>query len=150
MHIDLEFEKAAIACNKKHNMTIKFNVTSAGEHVPRVKRNNRVTKERIRAAYYQLPYQHLPRTLLIHLVMGATRKLNYFPARYGVSKYYSPRMILHHQNLDFEHDCSFVTGEYVQGNNEVKKTNNQEARTLDCLHLRPLNNHQGSYSLLHS
>jgi hypothetical protein len=34
--------------------------------------------------------------------MESTKKLNFFPNRHGVSKHYSPRMILHHENLDYD------------------------------------------------
>jgi hypothetical protein len=31
--------------------------------------------------------------------------LNFFPAKNGFSQYYSPRMILHQQNLDYDKHC---------------------------------------------
>jgi hypothetical protein len=34
--------------------------------------------------------------------MESAKKLNFFPKKYGVSKVFSPRMIMHHENLDYE------------------------------------------------
>ena len=59
---------------------INFNLASSSEYVPRVEHNNRFIKKRVRAACYQLPYQHLQSTLMVHLVVGAARNLNCFPA----------------------------------------------------------------------
>ena len=78
---------------------IKMNLTSAQEHVPEAENNNRRIKERVRATYHQLPYKHMCKALIIMIVMESAKKLNFFPARNGVSKYYSPRMILHRRNI---------------------------------------------------
>ena len=67
--------------------------------------------------------------------MMATVKLNYFPAKHRVSKYYSSRMILHCENLDYKKHTKFVIGEYVQGDNDINPTNTNEAHILDCLYL---------------
>ena len=74
--------------------------------------------------------------------MMATVKLNCFPEKHGVSKHHSPRMILYHENLDHERHCNFVTGEHVQGDNDVNRTDTNEARALDCLCLRPTSSSQ--------
>ena len=59
-------------------------------------------KERIRAEYHRLPYNNLPRTPVKYLVSESSRKLTFFPNKRGISKYYSPRMILHQENLDYK------------------------------------------------
>jgi len=46
-------------------------------------------KERVRACSHYLPYVHLSRRLIKYLVLECTEKLNYFPGKNGVSKYYS-------------------------------------------------------------
>ena len=66
------------------------NYASAQEHVPQTERNNRVIKERVRAAYLYSPFKKLPRKVLKYLVMECTHKLNFFPVKGGVSDYYSP------------------------------------------------------------
>jgi hypothetical protein len=75
----------------------------SARHVPRAERNNHVIQECVRAAYHRFPCTHLPRTLVKFLVMESTKKLNFFPNKYGVSKVFSPHMIMHQENLDFEY-----------------------------------------------
>ena len=70
------------------------------------------------------------------LAMESTKKLNFFPPKGGVSKYYSPRMILHQENLDYTKHCAYPFGTYVQAHTENNPTNKQEPRTLDCLYMR--------------
>jgi hypothetical protein len=59
-------------------------------HVPEAERNNRMIEERIRATYHNLPYKAIPKTMIRHLAMVCTEQLNLFPAKGGVSVYYSP------------------------------------------------------------
>jgi hypothetical protein len=102
IHCDNEFHKAMDPFLASQNPPIKMNYVSAEEHVARAERNNRVIQERVRAAYHRFPYTHLPCILVKYLVIESTKKLNFFPNKYGVSKVFSPRMIMHHENLDYE------------------------------------------------
>ena len=79
----------------KQNPQIAMNYAAAKEHVPRAERENRTIKERVLATYHAFPYRHLPRTLVKYLVSEETKKLNFFSNKNGVSKHYSPRMIIH-------------------------------------------------------
>jgi hypothetical protein len=52
---------------------------------------------------------------MIHiLVMEITKKSNYFPPKGGTSKYFSPRMIMTKEMLDYESYCKIPSGMYVQ------------------------------------
>ena len=83
----------------KDNLEIKMDYVPAQQHVKQAERNNRVIKEQCRATFHRLPYQRLPKTAIKYLAMESTKKLNFFPAKGGVSEYYSPRMILHQENV---------------------------------------------------
>ena len=74
--------------------------------------------------------------------------LNLFPAKGGVSKYYSPRMILTERNLEYEKHCKVPFGAYVQATHETNATNSIAARTLDCIYLRANNNIQGRHEVM--
>ena len=115
-----------------------MNYSNPQEHVPEAERSNKVIKERVRACYHRMPYVHLSRTLTKYLVLECTKKLIYFPAQNGVSKYYSPRMILHQQNIIFDKNCKYVFGEYVQSHDEPTHSNTNQARSLDCIYLRQI------------
>ena len=53
----------------KQGPKIKMNYASAQEYVLRAEQNNRVIKERVRAAYHRFPFTHIPRILVKYLVM---------------------------------------------------------------------------------
>ena len=89
---------------------IQVNYASLQEHVPEAKHNNRVIKERVHTTYHRLPYNRLPCIMVKVLVNDSTKKLNFFPAKNGISQYYSPHMILHQQNLDYDKHCQYAFG----------------------------------------
>ena len=84
---------------------VHFNFANPGDHAHEAERKNRVIKERIRATYHRLPFTHLPKQMVIGLIQESAKKLNFFPARYGVSRFYSTRMISHQQNLNYDRHC---------------------------------------------
>ena len=67
-----------------------LNTTSRDEHVPEIERCIRTVKERTRSAYNMLPFQYVPRIILVHLVKNAVLWLNALPAAKGVSTKHSP------------------------------------------------------------
>ena len=129
-------------------LNIQMNYTNAQEHVPQAERNNRTIKERVRSAYHRLPFRKLPKTMVKYLAMVQVNHLNLFPAKGGVSKYYSPRMILTKRNLEYEKHCKVPFGAYVQATHETNATNSIAARTLDCIYLRANNNIQGGHEVM--
>ena len=74
------------------------------------------------------------------MVSKGAQQLNYFPAKRGISKHYSPRMIMHQENLDFDHYFIHVLGEYVQLHEDENIKNNNASRALDSLYIRPAAN----------
>jgi hypothetical protein len=135
--------------NQLLECTILFNFANPQDHVPAAERNNRVIKEWVRATYHRLPYTHLPKLMVQALVHASTIKLNYFPAKGGVSPYYSPRLILYQTNLHYNKHCLYAFGSYVQAHNEPIHTNTNAPRSLDCIYLTHNSNHQGGHILLH-
>ena len=128
---------------------VEMNFANPQEHVPEAERNNRVIKERVRATYHRLPYCHLTRMLVKMLVTESAKKLNFFPAKHGVSQFYSPRMMLHQRNLDYNRHCQYALGTYVQAHDEPQFSNTNAPRSLDCIYLRYNDNVQGGHELLH-
>ena len=61
-----------------------------------------------------------------------------FPAKGGVSPYFSPYMLMNRRNVDDNKHCKFsFFGEYVQAyHKEVIKKDNKP-RTIDCIYLKP-------------
>jgi hypothetical protein len=145
IHCDGEFR--AMIEKVKDNLGVRMNFTNALDHVPEAERNNRTIKERVRAAYHRLPYKALPRTLIRYLVTTQASQLNLFPAKGGISPYYSPRTILGLPVLDYNKHCTVPFGAYVQANHEMNQTNSNAARTIDAIYLHPAINMQGGHEL---
>ena len=52
--------------------------------------------------------------------------------------------------LDYDKHCSVPFGSYIQATlNDATKKNTNQARTLDCVYLRPLRDSSGGHELLH-
>jgi hypothetical protein len=124
------------------------NFASAQDHVPAAERNNCVIEERDRAIFHGAPCSTLPQILLKYVVAECARRLNFFPVKGGCSDYYSPRKILHHVKLNFAHQCTFPILGFVKAHDEPHPSNTLQARTLDCIYLRPVaNNVQGGHEV---
>jgi hypothetical protein len=131
IHSDNEFCKVMDPLSARQDPPISMNYAAAQEHVPRAERNNQVIQERVRAAYHRFPFTHLPRILVKYLVMESTKKLDFFPNKNGVSKYFSPCMIMHQEKMDYARHCKYQIGEYVQAHDEPDHTNTNAPISLD-------------------
>jgi hypothetical protein len=145
IHCNGEF--CAMMDKVKDDLGVCMNFTNALDHVPEAERNNRTIKERVQAAYHQLPYKALPKQLIRYLVQTQASQLNLFPAKEGISPYYSPRTILGLPTLDYVKHCTVPFGAYVQANHEINQTNSNASQTIDAIYLRPVNSMQGGHEL---
>jgi hypothetical protein len=127
---------------------VTMNYANPQEHVPEAERNNRVIKERYRASFHRLPVKKIPKVMVKSLTIECAKKLNFFPPKRGISKYFSPRMIMHQQALDYNKHCSIPFGSYVQDHTEPDPRNTQHPRTIDCIYLLYVDNNQGGHHLL--
>ena len=132
----------------KHHFAITFNCANPGDHVPEAERNNRTIAERFRANFHRLPFTALPSLMIRQLAMRVTSMLNMFPAKGGISPYYSPQQIITKRTLDYNRDCRYEFGAYVQANQHNEPTNSNEPRTIDAIYLRPTMNQQGGHELM--
>ena len=89
----------------RDDLDVVMNYTNASDHVPEAEQNNRTIKERIRAAYYRLPYKAIPCMMIHYLAMVCTMKLNFVCVKGKVSQYYTSRMILNQMNLYYNKHC---------------------------------------------
>ena len=103
----------------------------------------------MRATYHWLPFSQLTKMMTKILVMESTKKLNFFPSMNGIPSYYSPRMILHQKNLNYERNCKYSFGSYIQAHNKLNPSNTTEARTLDGIYLWYTDSHQGGHKVIH-
>ena len=122
---------------------ILLNTASNDEHVPEIERQIRTVKERTRAIYCTLPFNKMPRRLIIVMVYAANYWLNMFPRKGGVSKTLSPRALLTGKTWSYTTHCKLEFGDYVQTHEE--HDNSMAARTIGAIALRRTGNTQGDY-----
>jgi hypothetical protein len=90
----------------KDDLGVCMNFTNALDYVPEAERNNRTIKEQVQAAYHRLLYKALPRQLMRYLVQTQASQLKLFPAKGGISPYYSLRTILGLPTFDYVKHCT--------------------------------------------
>ena len=83
-----------------------------------------------------------------YLGLELSRNPNIFPAKHGVSKYYSPHMTVCQENVDYEKHLKIPFLNYLLANNEPKPTNTNGPRLLDCIYMQATDIAQGGHDLL--
>jgi hypothetical protein len=119
-----------------------LNLTSANKHEPFIERRICVVKERVQSIHHSVPFQTIPKIIMMHLVFYGVKLLNYFPAKGGVSEIYSPKTIMSGKIIDFK-KFSLTFGTYCQVHEEKLLQNSLADRTLGAISLVPSGNAQG-------
>ena len=65
-------------------LDVTFNFINPWEHKPYIEHHNRVSKERCRVIYHELPYRNVLKIMIKYLALDETRKMNLFPEKGGV------------------------------------------------------------------
>ena len=97
-------------------------------------------KERCCITYYRLPFNQLPKSLLIQLVYTVITQLNYLPAQHSVSSQLSPRSIIHQEHISYKTHGQFSYRQSIQAYSAIKSINTLGPRTLDCMYIKPASN----------
>jgi hypothetical protein len=90
----------------------------------------------------------MPKTMLKHLVLLSCYQLNIFPAKTGVSAYFSPYMLMLGRNIEYG-TMRIPFGSYVQASHEATDYNTLQPRTIGCIHLGRAPSKQAGHILLH-
>ena len=106
---DNEFHAALDPIVATLDPPIKVRYTSPKEQVSQAERKNRYIKEHFRSVYHRLSFDRLPREMVKYLGLKLARKPNMFPSKHGVSKYYSPRIIVC-DNQPQKYECTKAFG----------------------------------------
>eukprot|EP00977_Amphora_coffeiformis_P023448 scaffold13397_cov183-Amphora_coffeaeformis.AAC.7 len=107
INADLEFKPLLEFMKSTYGFTPNYATTN--EHVPAAEHNNRTASA----------------VVVKYLVLEVRRKLNFFPAKGGISTYYSPRAILHHRAVDYSSQCTIPPLAYVLAHKENNPANTQ-------------------------
>jgi hypothetical protein len=143
--VDIQFK----AIKDRGNLEAIVNVVGKGEHAPVIERFIRVIKERCRCYYAMLPFDDLPRMMVIHLLVTVMFYINAFIWKKGVSPFLSPLTILEGVVLDYNLHFQVIYGEYAHTYETT--TNDMKRRTVGAIALGPTGNLQGGvrfYSLI--
>jgi hypothetical protein len=124
------------------------NLASANEHVPEIERRIRVVKERCLATRHSLPFERIPKLMMIHILLNVVKLLNFFPTKGGVSDTLSPKTIMSGETLYFKKHLSLQIGQYCQVHEEYTPRNSQVARTKGAISLGPSVNLQGGFKFI--
>jgi hypothetical protein len=125
------------------------NLASPNEHVPEIERRIQVVKERSRTARHSLPFQRIPKLLMIHIVLNAVKVLNLFPTKGGIYDTLSPKTIMSGESLDFKKHLSLQVGQFCQQvHEEDTLCKSKSPRTKGAILLGPSGNLQGGYKFM--
>jgi hypothetical protein len=141
--MDMEFEKLRDILT---NVTL--NTTVACEHVGEIDRKIRVIKERGKGMINMLPYETMPKLMIIELMHFCVMWMNSFPVKSGVSKKWRPRNLVSRHKLDAKLHCKVPFGSYCKVHVDPDITNTMESRTKWAICLGPTGNRQGSYKFM--
>jgi hypothetical protein len=96
--------------------------------------------------YDSIPFERIPRNMMIELVNHANFWLNSFPKQDRISRTLSPRTIITGRTIDYKKHCKLEFGEYCQTHEQHDNTMNP--RTVGIIALCPTGNEQGTYLFL--
>ena len=145
MNLDIEM---VIDDNRNEIPDPEVNIMAAQEHVSDIERVIRVIKERYQSLWHRLPYKAIPLVMIQEAANLVVRWLNAFPPKGGISKEYSPRIIMGQRPLDYDKHCKYAFGSYCQASQENVPTNTPNPRTIGAIYLSALDNVQGGHRLL--
>jgi hypothetical protein len=90
-----------------------FNFCAQNEHVLEIEHYIQTVKDRIRSCYNTLPFERIPRGMVIRLIGNAVFWLNAFPHKDGASLTLSPKYIMTGWHLNAEKHVCTEFGTYV-------------------------------------
>ena len=71
-----------------------------------------------------------------------------FPKKEGISKYFSPHILLGKKQVDYKNEFAFSYGNYVQSFVDLDPKNSQLPQSIDTIYLHPLGLLQGGYQVM--
>jgi hypothetical protein len=122
--MDMEFKKL-----RDLLPNVALNTTAAQEQVGEIERKIRSIKERARGTIITLPYEMLPKLIIIELMHFCVIWMNSFPVKLGVSEKYSPRELVSRHKLDAKLNCKTPFGAYCEVHTDQDITDTMEPRT---------------------
>jgi hypothetical protein len=136
VHADGEFAPLKVLIESLPGGSV-VNLASPNEHIPKIEQRIWVVKERSRAACHSLPFQCIPKLLMMHIVLNAVKMLIFFPTKGGIL---SPKTIMSGETLDYKKHLSLQVGQYCQVHEEDTPRNSQSPRANGAISPGPSGN----------
>ena len=83
-----------------------------GKHEPHIERTIRTLKERYRSLFHKLPFNMMPKIMVVKAAQECARWVNSFPVKGGYPGM-SPMTLTTGVELDFDVHCKYGFGSYV-------------------------------------
>jgi hypothetical protein len=130
----------------------RVNLASSSDDVPEIERRIRVAKERCRSARHSLPFNKIPKLMVIYVVFLSLKPLDHFPAKGGVLDTVSPKTIMTGKTPHCKKHLSLQLGQHCQVYKEDTPRNSPLPCTKGAICLGPSSNLQGGrrFVSLHS
>ncbi|CAJ1934587.1 unnamed protein product [Cylindrotheca closterium] len=122
----------------KDELEVHMNYARKGEHDPKAEQNNQHFKALLQVHFHRMPFKAIPKKL--------TKISNYYPAKGGLSEYYSPHMIMHQRMVDASKEFVAKIGAYVHGYGHDTK-NNMAAQTIKGVYMGPTDDIQEGHRI---
>ena len=126
--------------------SLEIEFVAQGMHVGPVKRNIRYGKEKVRSLRYNIPFEKIPKPILVHMIFNVTMVMNMFP-RKGGNSIYSPQMIMTGRIITID-DLRIPFVSYVQFTSATTPHNSLEPRTRGAIALGMIVNNRGGRVLM--
>jgi hypothetical protein len=131
----------------------RVNLARSSKHVPEIERRIRVAKERHRSTRHSLPFNKIPKPLVICVIflsvkLLSVKLLNHFPAKGGVSDTVSPKTIMTGKTLHCKKHLSLQLGQHCQVHEQDTPRNSPLPRTKGAICLGPSANLQGGHRFM--
>jgi len=125
IHADQEF-----ACVQTDLLPVELNIVPADSHVGEVECSIRTIKERLRSCVHGLPFQHVPKLFIQHMVTDVIHCLNQFPWKNGISIDMSPATLVTGHQMPEYNLMRLEFGSYVQVFEDNTPSNTPWAHSL--------------------
>ena len=96
------------------NINIDLNTTSTRDHVPDIDIHISIVKDRARTCHHTLTFNHIPKFILVAMLMKCLLWLNMLPPKGGVYASVIPRTILTGVKFDYNKHCRLQFEQYAQ------------------------------------
>ncbi|CAJ1960256.1 unnamed protein product [Cylindrotheca closterium] len=114
-----------------------MNYASRAKHDPKAERNNQ---------HLNALFKAIPKKLAVALMTRVAKISNYYPAKGGLSAYYSLHMIMHQRMVDASDEFVAETGAYVHGYGHDTK-NNMATQTIEGVYMGPTDDIQEGHRI---